>query len=272
MACHFELKQAPQVPLEVEGIVPAAVRDLSLDAICKLPVFHGNRSSELGEFFQVRGDPTDGNCIWEGDLSGVHWLGAKMREGTIVVRGPVGRHLGSEMAGGQIDVHGDASDWVGAELHGGRIHIHGSAGHLVGAAYRGSRRGMTAGIILVDGSVGNEVGMTMRRGLLAVGGDAGDLLAMNMLAGTVAVAGNTGIRASAGMHRGTLILAGPTRPELLPTFRRATTGQPLILQLIFRTLRTAGFEVTADQWGTSFDLYHGDMIQGGRGEVFVRAD
>ncbi len=263
-------KADTSVPVEVEGLTPSAVRNLSLAAIQHLEVFHGNRKLPLAEFFDASGDPTDARIEFEGDLAGVHWIGAHMTEGEIHVRGPAGRHVGSEMTGGTIHVYGNAGDWVGGEMHGGLIHIHGSAGHLVGSAYRGSTTGVTAGTILVDGSVGNEVGLTLRRGLLAVGGACGDFVGANMIAGTVLVFGTCGIRPAAGMRRGTVGLLGGNPPNLLVTFRKSCVCQPTFLRLIFRRLQSLGFTVPSEYWNASYGVYHGDHVTVGRGEIVIR--
>lgn len=258
------------VPVEVEGLTPDALRDKSLAEIEKLDIFHGNRKLPLAEMFRVEGDPADERVEWHGQLAGVHWIGAKMTSGMVHVEGDAGRHLGSDMRGGEIHVRGDAGDWVGGEMHGGLIHVRGRAGHLVGAAYRGSARGMTGGTILIHGDVGNEVGHTMRRGLLAVGGACGDLAGFNILAGTILVLGGCGIRHAAGMHRGTIAFLGE-RPPLLPSFRFACRFRPTALHLIFRELQRRNFPIPDDLFSIDVDLYNGDMIEGGRGEVLLRA-
>jgi len=269
MVLRLEYRSSSSVPLEVEGITPDRLRDKSLRDIEQLDVFHGNRKLPLAEFFTVTGDSADGRHEWLGDLTGVHWVGAKMTDGEILIEGNAGRHLGSEMRGGWIEVAGNAGDWVGGEMHGGLIHVHGRAGHLVGAAYRGSARGMTGGTILIDGDVGNEVGHTMRRGMLAVGGNAGDLIGCNMLAGSVFVFGDCGIRHGAGMRRGTIGLYGENPPPMLPTFRRACRYRPDFLRLVFAQLARHRFPFSAAQREAPVDLYHGDMIEGGRGEIFI---
>ena len=257
------------VPVEVEGITPDTVRGKSLAEIEKLEIYHGNRKLPLAELFAVSGDPSDGNMEWEGDLSGVHWIGAKLASGVMHVAGNAGRHVGSEMTGGEIHVAGDAGDWVGGEMHGGLIHVRGSAGNLVGAAYRGSARGMTGGTLLIDGDAGHELGHSMRRGLLAVGGTAGDLAGFNMLAGTILLFGPCGIRHGAGMRRGTLGFFGPA-PPLLPSFRHACRFRPEALTLLYRKLRSHGFRVPDELVHASYDLYNGDLIEGGRGEILLR--
>jgi formylmethanofuran dehydrogenase subunit C len=270
MTLQLSYQASTDVPVEVEGITPDVVRDRSLAEIERLQVFHGNVKTSLAEFFQVAGDPTDGCMQWMGDLSGVHWVGAKMTSGEVRIEGNVGRHLGSEMTGGTIAVTGDAGDWLGGEMRGGMIHVRGRAGHQVGAAYRGSPRGMTGGTILVDGDAGNEIGHTMRRGLIAIGGNIGDLAGWNMLAGTVLVFGGSGIRHGAGMRRGTLGFLGQDAPPLLPTFRYACRLQPEIVPLLLRQLARLGFAVPEDLFATELALYNGDLLEGGRGEVWLR--
>ena len=270
MTLQIEPIKSTSIPLELEGITPEVVRDLDLAAIEQLEIFEGNEKATLGQFFQISGDPSDGEIRFQGDMSGVHWIGTKMSSGHITIEGNVGRHLGSEMSGGRIDVMGDASDWVGAEMKDGQIHVRGRVGHLVGAAYRGSSVGMRGGTILVDGDAGNEVGHTMRRGMIAIGGSAGDLVGFNMLAGTILIGAGQGIRHGAGMTRGTLVFLAEEAPELLPTFVSGGRQQPLVMTMLNRELAELGY-VCADQLLNEFDLYHGDQLEGGRGEILVRA-
>lgn len=270
MSLTLTLKRASNVPLEVEGVTPDALRSKSLAEIEMSPIFEGNVQMPLAEFFSVTGDAADETINWEGNLAGVHWIGAKMAAGRMTVHGHCGRHLGSEMSGGEIHVRGNASDWVGGEMHGGLIHVRGNAGHLVGAAYRGSARGMTQGTILIDGDAGNEIGHTLRRGLIAIGGNAGDLAGFNMLAGTILLCGNVGIRHGAGMRRGTIAFLGRQPPAMLPSFRRACRYRPEVLRLIDRQLRKCDFNITDEFVSSFYDLFNGDLIEGGRGEILVR--
>ena len=271
MALRLRLKQTSSVPIEVEGITPDTCRTKSLEEIHNLAIFLGNRELPLAELFDVTGDPSDERMEWQGDLSGVHWIGAKMKSGQVLIQGNAGRHVGSEMSAGELQVHGDAGDWVGGELQGGLIHVHGSAGHLVGAAYRGSARGMTGGTILIAGDAGNEIGHTMRRGLIAVGGSCGDLSGFNMLAGTILVFGGCGIRHGAGMRRGTIGLFAAEPPAVLPSFRGGYRCRPLTINLLWRELARSNFSVPDRLHSCEFELYHGDFVEGGRGELLTYA-
>jgi len=271
MPLRLKLTVKTSIPLEVEGLTPDVVREKSLAEIERFDIFHGNQQLPLGEFFQVTGDAADERFEFAGDLSGVHWIGAKMAAGEIRVEGPAGRHVGSEMTGGAIHVAGDAGDWVGGEMHGGLIHVRGRAGHLVGAAYRGSARGMTGGTILIGGDAGNEIGHTMRRGLIAVGGGAGDFPAFNMIAGNVLICGPCGIRPAAGMRRGTLVLLSDEHPALLPTFRSSGRCRPQFMAVYLKHLRSLDFALPADYRVAEYLLYTGDLLTVGRGEILLRA-
>jgi formylmethanofuran dehydrogenase subunit C len=270
MSLKLLFKGDAEVPLEVEGITPDAVCDKSLAEIEKIDIFHGNQKLPLAEFFSVEGDPGSLRHEWFGQLTGVHWIGAGMKEGSILIASDGGRHIGSEMQGGQITVQGDAGDWVGAEMKAGRIQVHGRAGHLIGAAYRGSACGMSGGEILIHGDVGNEIGHTMRRGLLAIGGNCGDLVGFNMLAGTILVWGESGIRHGAGMRRGTIGFMGEHHPNLLPSFRHGCRFQPPMMNLLLARLAKYECPIPEETWQSNFDLFHGDMIEGGRGEMLLR--
>lgn len=271
MALELIYRGNTSIPVEVDGITPAAVAGRNAAEISRCEIYCGNRKLQLGEMFTVSGRADDGVMRWEGDLSGVHRIGARMNGGTIRIAGSAGRHVGSDMQAGEIVVEGDAGDWLGGEMHGGSIRVEGNAGHLVGAAYRGSPRGMTGGTILIRGNAGNEIGHTMRRGLIAVGGRAGDLAGFSMRAGSILLFGESGMRYGAGMRRGTIALFGESSVELLPSFRFACRYRPEILALVFAQLRQQQFPVPDEVRRAQFDLYHGDLIEGGRGEILRRA-
>src|SRR5437868_4716976 len=114
MALRLTYHAKTAVPVEVEGLTPDWARDKSLSEIERFEILHGNRKIPLAEMFAVTGNADDGCFDMEGNLSGVHWIGAHMSSGRISVHGSAGRHLGSEMRGGEIRVEGDAGGWVGA--------------------------------------------------------------------------------------------------------------------------------------------------------------
>lgn len=270
MALRLTLRAHSEAPIEVLGVTPRALRGKTAAEVERLPVLHGNRQAALADLFTIQGDASDEWLEFAGDLRGVHRIGAMMDGGEIRVSGNAGRHTGAEMTAGLIHVEGDAGDWLGAELRGGRINVDGDAADFVGAAYRGSPEGMTGGEILVAGSAGHEVGHTMRRGLVAIGGSIGNFAAINMIAGSIFVLGACGLRPAAGMRRGTLALFGP-RPTLLPTFRSAGVCQPLFVRVYLRALAKAGFATPTEFMDSACELFHGDLVTTGRGEILLRA-
>jgi formylmethanofuran dehydrogenase subunit C len=257
-------------PVEVEGVTPEALAGRTLAQIERCEIFHGNCKLPLAELFEVSGDASDGVVEWEGDLAGVHWIGAGMTGGAVRVLGNAGRHAGSGMRKGVLEIAGDAGDWAGAEMRGGVLRVGGSAGDNLGAAYRGSGKGMTGGSILVAKNAGDEIGASLRRGLIAVGGRAGDLAGFNMFAGTIVVAGQCGQRPCAGMRRGTLVLLS-ARPHLFPTFHYACRFRPEAVRVLEVRLRRENFAAADGLASGEFDLFHGDFLAGGRGEILVRA-
>jgi len=69
------------VPVEVEGLTPDWACDKSLTEIEQFEIFHGNRKVPLAEMFTVSGDASDKRFDIEGNLAGVHWIGAQMLSG-----------------------------------------------------------------------------------------------------------------------------------------------------------------------------------------------
>lgn len=256
------------LPLEVEGLLPYAMAGESLAEIERFEVLHGNRRLPLAEFFEVSGDPSDGVLRLSGNLTPVHRLGVGMDGGKILVEGSIGRHVGAQMRSGEIIVQGNASDFAGCEMRGGLLHIAGDAGNYLGSAYAGSKRGVRGGTILVSGNAGQEIAHCMRRGLIAVAGSAGEFAAMDMLAGTLMVFGPCGPRPGANMRRGTVALFGES-PRLLPTFRLAGRAPSTILRMLLIHLRALRFPFDGRLLEANYDLFHGDAVSLGRGEVFI---
>jgi formylmethanofuran dehydrogenase subunit C len=272
MPLELTLHTPSQIPLEVDGVRLETAREQAADDVLSTLIQRGNQQVPLGDFFSATGSAAkDATLVWRGDCSRVKRIGSKLSEGTVRVEGDAGMHLGAGLCGGEIVCEGNAGDWVGAEMKSGRITIRGSAGDCVGAVYRGGRRGMTGGEIVIHGDAGDEVGHTMRRGLIAIAGRCGDAIARHIIAGTVLVGGQVGVRHGAGMKRGSIVLLDPGSPlDVLSTFRRACTYRPVFLQLYLRRLRSLGFPLADESFGSRFTRYCGDLLEIGRGELLVR--
>jgi formylmethanofuran dehydrogenase subunit C len=259
--------------IDVEGIVPDRLADLDAAGIARFPVLADGRPCPLGDLFTIHGDAADGRIECVGDFSRVHRLGAGMQRGEIMADGRVGRHAGEAMSGGRLMIIGDAGDWLAAGMTGGEVLVEGNAGDNAAAALPGDDLGVRGGLIAINGDTGCLAGARMRRGLLGIGGACGEAAAFEMRAGTVLVAGRVGPRPGLGMRRGSLI-ALTAVPEMPPTFSRGAAWSPTILPLLAGRLARAGFRATAgrpaDSFGGVWQHWHGDLLTGGRGEIFHR--
>src|SRR5260221_12951270 len=126
----FTLKDQPPVPLEAEILSPDHLAGLDNAAIRALPVFLGKRQLRVDDFFNVDGEPGNGDpddrargeeIEIRGDATRVKWIGRAMTRGRLKIVGNAGMHLGAYMKGGSIEVIGNASDWVGGEMNRGLI-------------------------------------------------------------------------------------------------------------------------------------------------------
>jgi formylmethanofuran dehydrogenase subunit C len=259
--------------IELEGVVPDRLLGLDTAAVARLPVLADGRPCQLGDLFTIHGDAADGRIECVGDFSRVHRLGGRMQRGEIRVQGPVGRHAGEAMSGGAITITGDAGDWLAAGMTGGEVLVEGNAGDNVAAALPGDDLGVRSGLIAINGDVGCLAGARMRRGLLGIGGSCGEAAAFEMRAGTVLVAGRVGPRPGMGMRRGSLIALSAV-PDVPPTFSAGAAWSPSVLPLLAARLARAGFRATAgrpaDAFGGVWQQWHGDLLAGGRGEIFHR--
>ena len=109
----------------------------------------------------------------------------------------------------------------------------------------------------------------MRRGTIAIGKDAGRLCGWNMLAGSILVFGCCGREFGAGMTRGTIVLAGETEHAPLPTFSRGGNYQGTMFRIMATWLIDNDFSPAEKLLERDFQMFHGDTLNGGRGEVFV---
>ena len=120
---------------------------------------------------------------------------------------------------------------------------------------------------MIHGDAGHEAGRCLRRGLIAIGGRCGDFPGFNMLAGAMLVLGPSGVRPAAGMRRGTLALLHSTCPPVLPTFRCAAVLQPTAFRLILKRLEQLDFPFDAALYEQPLEIFRGDMVVGGKGEI-----
>ncbi|OPY50265.1 MAG: Tungsten-containing formylmethanofuran dehydrogenase 2 subunit C [Methanosaeta sp. PtaU1.Bin055] len=238
------------VPVEAEGISPDVLAPLTLEEIGRIEVWEGNRRSVLSDLFALSGDDVPGEAadariLLSGDFSRVKRIGEKMTSGMIEAGGDVGMHAGNGMAGGEIEIAGRAGDWLGREMRGGKINVSGDAGDYVGAGYRGESCGMRGGEIRIEGSAGDYLGEHLCGGKITVLGDAGDFPGIANRGGVIVIGGNAHLP-GAEMASGAITVFG--RARVLPSYQRQET-------------------VEID--GQSLKKFLGDLVDGGKGELYV---
>ena len=70
--------------------------------------------------------------------------------------------------------------------------------------------------------------------------------------------------------RGTIVLGSGQDQPLLPTFRRGGSYPVPILKMMSKWLKLQGFRFDATILESDFQEFDGDLLAGGRGEVFAR--
>lgn len=262
---RLRLRAQPDLRLEMAGLTPLAVAGLSASELARRPVWHGNQSLPLGEFFAIESRPDDTpTLVFEGDLSCCDGLGTDLDGGRLRVEGDVGDCLGAGMRSGEIVVTGNAGLLAARAMSGGTLEVGGNVGDYAAGALPGDMDGVRGGLIVVRGNVGERFGDRMRRGTAVIFGNAGDFLASRLVAGTIAIAGSVGAHCGYGMRRGSLVFAGPA-PTPPATF--AATGHDIqtFWGLLARNLARHGGAFAALPGWRPRRLV-GDLAADGKGE------
>ena len=252
-----------KVPIEAEVISPDTFAGKTMEQISSLVVYRGNRQIKVKDVFDVKGakadKPEDIHIVIQGDIPTVKRVGEGMTAGEILIKGGVGMHVGSSMKGGKITVQGNAGDWAGALMKGGEITIKGNAGSYLGASYRGEWRGTSGGTILVEGNAGNEIGSWMANGKIIVKGSVGPMAGIHMKGGVIVIHKDAAPRAGGEMTKGKIIILGKIA-EVLPSFKNE--GE---------VPTTKAGEEGGEEIPGPFNKFTGDLADGGKGEVYVKA-
>ncbi|MFB3765276.1 MAG: formylmethanofuran dehydrogenase subunit C [Methanotrichaceae archaeon] len=242
--------KAFDISVEAENISPDKLASITLGQMRNLDVWQGNRKHKLSDLFSVSGDedqakPEKTLIRLEGDFSKVKRIGEGMSAGTINVADSVGMHAGNNMLGGLLQISGNADDWLGREMRGGKIEVLWNAGNYVGSGYRGEKCGMHGGEIQIGGNAGAYLGEHMCGGSIRVSGNVDDFPGAANQGGTIFIGGSTYLP-GAEMTKGTIIVRGKAR--VLPSFQKAE-----IIRLD----------------GVDHQKYIGDLVENGKGELFV---
>jgi formylmethanofuran dehydrogenase subunit C len=217
----FKLRQEPELYLEVEDMTPDYCAGKNIAEIAAMPVYMGNQTYTLGDYFDVSGKggatPDSTKLILNGDLRKIKYIGMKMTAGEIVVNGSTDMYTGAWMKGGTITVNGSVDSFAGIGMEGGSLVINGDAKDYLGAAYRGDWRGMQGGSITVKGNVGSDTGLFMNGGTIDIGGDTDFHVGIHADGGKIIIRGNAKGRLGGQMIKGEIIVLGEVE-RMLPSF------------------------------------------------------
>src|SRR5207247_10870626 len=98
-AVVLTLREEPKHALIAAIFTPDRLASLGAAEIAALPVVHGGRAAQLGDFFKVKGERSATIRI-EGELAHVEGIGTGMAAGEVVVAGGGGRARGGHEGGG----------------------------------------------------------------------------------------------------------------------------------------------------------------------------
>jgi formylmethanofuran dehydrogenase subunit C len=270
MTLLLTLKAQPPGRVDMSPLVPERLAGLGAKQIMALELECAGRRIAAGELFSVSGEDAS-RILIEGSSERLDRVGQDMKQGEITVRGDAGAYLGRGMRGGSIAVEGNAGAYCASGMSNGLIRIAGDAGDFLGAALPGEHRGMQGGTVLVRGNAGERLGDRMRRGMVLVEGGCGDYCASRMGAGTIAVMGPCGAGLGFAMRRGSVIL--DRAADLPPTFADFGSHDLGFLRLLHGAWRhlVPGSRFAAGGASVRVRRFVGDLANGGKGEVLIRA-
>jgi len=280
MPLTFESLEKFPTRVDASPLLPELLQDLNLAQIQEISLFLGNRALPAGQLFRITGMPGDGVLQFKGNLTRLHRIGRRMSWGRIEVHGSPAHECGAEMSGGTLVIHGDVGHALGIQQSGGTICVAGSAGDNLGGCYPGSLRGQRGGTILVAGNAGHGAAQYQRRGVMVIAGNVGDEAALAQRAGTLVIGGQVGARCAYDQRRGTVLVLSELGKDWRTSgrFHPGYRGRPVVLELLARTIRRqaaeGGFALpesfVATLEAANFELWHGDVLELNRGEVWTR--
>lgn len=261
----LKLKSVPKVLVDARNISPDKFAQKGLNEIRNLKVLEGGEVTTLDTLFDIEGassapqNAKDIEIIIEGSMDKLCYVGYKMSNGKILIKGNIGHFAGYKMRGGTIIIHGNARNYLGTKMIGGTIEVFGDVGHRVGSKLQGEKpgKGMKGGAIVIHGNAGAEVGWGAGGGSIIVDGNAGNFVGADITGGTIIVKGSAGIYPGARMCGGRIVIGGSIQ-AMLPSF---------YLDSVVTSLKVRGIV-----FQKPFATFIGDVVVLGRGILQMSYD
>lgn len=121
------------------------------------------------------------------NLDGKRYIGNKIKNKKLVIRGNLGSKAGKELEETEIFLHGNCQDAIGDSMKSGKIIVEGNCKDATGYSMQGGK-------ILVLGNAGYRVGIHMTQkkdatSVIVIGGSVGDFLGESQRDGKIIVLG-----------------------------------------------------------------------------------
>uniref|UniRef100_A0A7J3MYG2 formylmethanofuran dehydrogenase n=1 Tax=Ignisphaera aggregans TaxID=334771 RepID=A0A7J3MYG2_9CREN len=258
MSYILKLRSKPNVLTDARNISPDKFVNKKLDEIRNLKIIEGGLPITLDTLFDIDGpsvapqETKNMEITINNSNDKLCFIGYKMSNGRIIIRGDVGHFIGYKMKGGNITIYGNVRNYLGAKMVNGNIEVHGNVMHRVGSKLHGERpgKGMKGGTIHIHGNAGAEIGWGMKGGTIVVDGSSGNLVGTDMLGGTVIIKGSSGVYPGLRMIGGRIVIGGHI-PSILPSF---------YIDSLVSSLKVKGVV-----FFKPFATFIGDVLVGGRG-------
>ncbi len=153
-ALTFTLKAANNRNIDCKKLTPDYLQGKSIDAISSIAL--GNLT--VADLFDVTGDDAT-TLTFKNTSAQLHYIGYRMKTGSITIEGDAGDFTGAEMQGGVLICKGNTGERTGDTMRRGLLLIEGNTGDYCAS-------NMRAGTLGLLGSTGAHLGYGMKRGTL----------------------------------------------------------------------------------------------------------
>lgn len=121
------------------------------------------------------------------NLAGEKYIGKKIKNKKLILKGNLGSGLGRELEKTEIFLEGNCEDAIGDSMKSGKIVVYGNCGDAVGCS-------MQEGKIFVKGNAGYRIGIYMNEkeedtSAIVIGGSVGDFLGESQKGGKIIILG-----------------------------------------------------------------------------------
>lgn len=154
-ALTFTFKDAVNRIIDCKKLTPDYLQGKTIDTILSIAL-----SSQLtvADVFDLQGNDA-ATLVFKNTTSQMHYIGYRMKTGSIMIEGDAGNFTGAEMQGGTLICNGSTSERTGDNMRRGLLLIEGNTGDYCAS-------NMRAGTLGILGSTGAYLGYGMKRGTL----------------------------------------------------------------------------------------------------------